>query len=128
MQTSIFLAQIMGPFCLVSGLSMIIKRKMLVSIFHELFNNRALLYILGVLVFLMGLLIVLNHNIWGGVWPTLITIIGWIILIEGASYMFMSKRMIKKYMKAMDDKGAYYFIAFTYLFLGLYFLYFCFLS
>ena len=120
METSIFLAKLMGLFSIVMGLSMFARRKMLMSIFHEISTNRALSYILGVLIFIIGLLIVLSHNVWGRGFPIVITIIGWGVLLEGAVFLFMSSESLERYLASLDSKKVYYFIALAYLFLGLY--------
>jgi uncharacterized membrane protein HdeD (DUF308 family) len=124
METSIFLAQLMGIFSLAMGFSMLAKRKMLISIFHELSDSRALSYILGTLMFLLGLLVILNHNVWELSPRIIITIIGWIILVEGGSYLFVSKETLSRYLAFLDNRKIYYVIAFGYLVLGSYLAYF----
>jgi len=124
METSIFLAQLMGVFALLMGFSMLAKRKMLISIFHELSDSRALSYILGTLMFLLGLLIILNHNVWELSPRIIITILGWVILIEGGGYLFVSKETLRKYLSFLDNRKIYYIIAGGYLILGSYLVYF----
>src|SRR3989338_6571373 len=124
METSIFLAQLMGIFSLVMGFSMLAKQKMLISIFHELSGSRALSYILGTLMFLLGLLVILNHNVWELSPRIIITIIGWVILIEGGSFLFVSKETLRRYLAFLDNRKIYYVIAVGYLILGSYLAYF----
>ena len=93
---------------------------MLLSIFHELSQSRALSYILGAIMFIMGVLIVLNHNIWSGGFPFLITVLGYFVLIEGAVYLFVSKNFLEKWLNAVNNKKVYYLIAAAYLTLGFY--------
>ena len=114
----------MGVFALLMGFSMLAKRKMLISIFHELSDSRALSYILGTLMFLLGLLVILNHNVWELSPRIIITIIGWVILIEGGSYLFISKETLRKYLAFLDNRKIYYIIAAGYLILGFYLVYF----
>jgi hypothetical protein len=124
MENSIFLAQLMGIFSLAMGFSMLAKRKMLISIFYELSDSRALSYILGTLIFLLGLLVILNHNVWELSPRIIITIVGWGILIEGGSYLFISKETLRKYLAFLDNRKVYYIIAAGYLILGTYLSYF----
>ena len=120
METSALLAKIMGITALAMGISMALRRKMLLSIFHELSQSRALSYILGAIMFIMGVLIVLNHNIWSGGFPFLITVLGYFVLIEGAVYLFVSKNFLEKWLNAVNNKKVYYLIAAAYLTLGFY--------
>lgn len=120
MEISAFLAKLMGFTAIAMGVSMALRRKMLLSIFHELSQSRALSYILGTLMFVMGLLIILNHNIWSPGFPFLITALGYFVLIEGAAYLFVSKKFLEKYITNINNKRTYYFIAIGYLVLGFY--------
>lgn len=47
-----------------------------------------LIYLNGVLLFVAGLAIVKNHNIWVYGWQSLVTIIGYIVIIVGLFRMF----------------------------------------
>ncbi len=120
METSIFLARLMGIVCLVLGVSMLVERKMLLGIFHELAKNRTLSYVLGALILVLGLIIVLSHNIWENGFPLVITVLGLVITIEGGAYIFMSKHALEKYVGMLNNKKIYYIIAFSYCLVGSY--------
>jgi hypothetical protein len=47
-----------------------------------------LIYLNGILLFVAGLTIVNSHNIWIYGWETLVTIIGYLVIILGLSRMF----------------------------------------
>lgn len=78
------LAAIIGPLFLVVGLGSLLNpdhyRKML-SAFLE---DAELYYFSGALALVIGLAMVLYHNIWVADWRVAITIIGWMSLIKGA--------------------------------------------
>ena len=128
MLTSIFLAKFIGIFCLVMGLSMIARRRMLLGVFHELSGHCVLSYILGVIIFLMGLALVLNHNIWAPGFPLAITILGWFVFIEGLAFIFGTEEFVKKDLLMLDEKKIYYFISTAYLVIGAYLTYFSFIK
>lgn len=123
METSVLLAKLIGFTALAMGASMALRRKMLLSIFHELSQSRALSYILGTLMFVMGLLIILNHNIWSPGFPFLITVLGYFVLLEATAYLFVSKKFLEKYFAQINDKKVYYLIAIGYLVLGFFMLF-----
>ncbi len=50
-----------------------------------------LIYLNGVLLFVAGLTIVKSHNIWIYGWQTLVTIIGYIVIIVGLFRMFFPR-------------------------------------
>ena len=123
MERSIFLAQLIGLYSIIIGFSMLIKRKMLMGIFHEIFTSRALSYIMGVVIVIIGLLLVLNHNIWKGTREVIITIVGWFVLLEGIAYVFFSKKTLAKSLEWVHNKKVYYAIALVYIVLGAYLTY-----
>jgi hypothetical protein len=84
MQTSIFLAKLMGPILLVAGIAMLVNRKELDALAQELLRSRALLFLLGLIDLAIGLAIVLTHNVWVGDWRLIITLLGWLLIVRGA--------------------------------------------
>ena len=84
MQTSVFLAKLIGPFALLLGLAMLINRARFQTLSKEFLDCPALIFLSGVITFPAGLAIVLTHNVWVADWPVIITIIGWLTAISGA--------------------------------------------
>ena len=120
METSIFLERFVGIVSLVMGTSMVLRRKMLLGVFHELSENRTISYILGTLLMMVGLSIVLQHNVWLLGPQLAVTLFGWLALTEGTSYLFISNRTMRHYMAALDNKVIYFSIGASYLVLGSY--------
>ena len=83
MQTSVFLAKLIGPFALLLGLAMVINRARFRTMANEILASPALIFITGVVTFPAGLAIVLVHNRWALAWPLLITLLGWLALLTG---------------------------------------------
>ena len=54
--------------------------------------------------------------------------LGWIVLLEGTFYLFGPSKAVRKYVGKMEDVKFYYIVAFSYLIIGAYLLYFGFLS
>ncbi len=84
MQTSVFLARLIGPALVVMGIGMLINRDGYRDMAREFLNSRALIYIAGLLAIFPGLAIVLTHNIWAPDWRIIITLLGWLAVIGGA--------------------------------------------
>jgi hypothetical protein len=82
-QTSIFLAKLIGPLMLAVAVGLFINTAGYRAMAQEFLRNPALLYLSGVLTLTAGLAIVLAHNVWVANWPVLITIVGWLAMIGG---------------------------------------------
>lgn len=87
MQTSKFLARLIGPLFLAMGLSLLVNGDALRVLVEQFLQSYALIYLAGLLALVAGLAIVNTHNIWTNDWRVVITIFGWLALIGGAFRM-----------------------------------------
>ncbi|MGE3066773.1 MAG: hypothetical protein AB7K67_14375 [Hyphomicrobiaceae bacterium] len=83
MNTSQFLARLIGPVMFVLGASMVINARIYTEMAAEFVASRALVYLAGAIALTAGLSIVLNHNVWVADWRILITLLGWLATIAG---------------------------------------------
>lgn len=95
METTIFIAQVLGVYFLVSGVFVVTHQKTLGMLLKDLFENRAMTYIVGALLVLGGAIIVLQDNLsddWLGLF---VQVVGWAILAKGAIYILAPERLRK---------------------------------
>lgn len=83
MQTSIFLARLIGPAFVAVGVGLLINFPVYQAIRADFLRSYALIYVSGVLVLVAGLAIVNLHNVWARDWRVIITIFGWLMTIGG---------------------------------------------
>ena len=88
MQTSVFLARLIGPVMLVVGLAVFANQRTFRDMAEEFLASRALLFLSGLLIMPAGLAIVLTHNIWAVDGRVMITLFGWLNVIGGALRLF----------------------------------------
>ena len=84
MENSILLAKILGAYMVIIAIGLICNMKFYQKMMEDFFKNTALIYLGGVFALIIGLLILLFHNVWVADWPVIITIFGWLGLIKGA--------------------------------------------
>lgn len=118
MTTTVFLAQLIGLFFLVTGLSMIVRRKMMMGIFEDMLRHRALTYLLGAVFLVLGYLIVRNHNLWSGATEVIVTLFGWDLILESVVYLFFSRKTLDKMFGVLANKDVYYAMSVAYFILG----------
>jgi hypothetical protein len=92
MQTSVFLAKLLGPFFLAAGAGLLFNGMAFRGIADEFLRSPALVFLAGLIVMPAGLAIVLTHNVWALNWPVLITILGWLALLGGMLRLTMPQR------------------------------------
>jgi hypothetical protein len=95
MQSSIFLAKLIGPLFLVMGAGMLINGAGYRAMAGEFLKSRALIYISGLLALLPGLAIVNLHNVWTADWRVIITIFGWLGLIGGVFRLLFPQQVTR---------------------------------
>lgn len=77
------LAQIIGTLFIVVGIGLILNGSYYRQMLAQFLKNDGLYYFSGALAFIIGMAMVLNHNIWTPDWRSLVTVIGWLSLVKG---------------------------------------------
>ena len=101
MNTSIFLAKLIGPLALALGLGVLFNRAAVRGVLDEFIRNPAIMFLAGVTTLPAGLAVVLTHNVWVADWPVIITIMGWLTAIAGGV------RLVAPYQAIKFGRGAY---------------------
>jgi len=96
MDISLLLAQVMGLYLLLEGLVVLTRRKFVMNIVDDISNHKALMFVTGAMVFILGLLVVLNHNVWEASWRVVPTIIGWAMVVKGIGMFFVPRVMMNQ--------------------------------
>lgn len=87
--------QIFGLTYLSIGLGMSLNPKFYKGLLGNYKDNSAMTYLTGFIVFVLGFIIVSNHNVWSSnIETTVITILGWTALIKGFLVIIFPTTMI----------------------------------
>ncbi len=90
---TIFLSKLIGLYCLILGLAMLVHRHATMETFQAIVQTAPVLYVAGIIALAMGLAMVLGHNIWkGGVLPVVVTLVGWLSLLKGLTILFLPRQ------------------------------------
>ena len=89
METTLFLATVIGLYFLVIGLHMALRGKELRGLFEAFADNRPLTYLTSVFALILGLLLVVSHNVWVAGWPVIVTLLSWLVLIKAVAYLLL---------------------------------------
>jgi len=98
----IFLAQLFGLYFIIVGAIVALRRKSFMPAITELSQNRPLLIVLAAVEIAAGLAVVLSYpavtpNILG-----IISLVGWILLVEGVMYLALPLRTLQKFMRRFN--------------------------
>ena len=103
MDTSIFLAKLMGPIFVIIGVGLFLNRERYLAVVDEVIMSKTLLYVFGGMALTGGLAILLTHNVWVWDWPVVITIIAWLMVVRGSLRIIMPQQ-IEALAKRMTDQ------------------------
>lgn len=97
--------QILGLTYLAIGLGMLASPRFYKEMLNKMIDNEAVLFVTGLLVFVIGYFLVAYHNIWTGGWTIIITIFGWLALLKGLMMIVIPEKSIKLYKLIKVSKG-----------------------
>ena len=123
MELSIFLAKVVGVYVLVKAIALIAKRNEVSKFVDDFMKDNTMLMFAGALELILGLLIVNSHNIWVNSWPVIITILGWLMVIEGIFIAVFPSKKVKKAFEMFNTKRWYTIGTIIALVIGIYLVY-----
>ncbi len=69
----------------------------------DLVGNKRLLWLTGLITFVMGAVIVALHNVWSADWRVLVTLLGWLTAIKGAVILLFPSSMLRIYRRFLSN-------------------------
>jgi len=100
---TLFLARVLGPYCLVLAAAMLLNRVAYVAAMQALLANPGLLLVTGVFTLLIGIALVVAHHRWsGGALTVTVTLVCWTTLLKGAALLLLPRDV----MASVSSAGA----------------------
>src|SRR3989338_5231345 len=102
METSIFLAKVIGLISVISAAAVMSRYKESLAFDEEAVKSPLLAYVSGFVILILGVLLVVSHSVWAFDWRLVITIMGWLVLLKGIGRIFFPDavgRLIEKKIK-----------------------------
>jgi hypothetical protein len=121
---TIFLSRVIGIYSLIFAVVEVTRRAAMIDMVTALNNAPASLFVTGAFTLLLGIAMVVGHNVWtGGAAPVVVTIVGWLALLKGAALIFLSQGQGASVLEATHYADLYYFYTAITLVLGVYLTY-----
>lgn len=108
MELSYFLGQLIGLALTFFVLAVLIKPERIRGAVEDFEKNHFLTYVIGILTMVMGLAIMLSHNVWEMSWRVLITLTGWSAFIKGLLYIASPGTLVTMGRKTLRDTSRMY--------------------
>lgn len=111
MDISKFLSKVLGVYLIIISVAMFANIQQFSIYVQNLINDAPLMFVTGFFTLILGLLMVVSHNIWQWNWRIVITIIAWMILLKGASIIFYPQFIDKATILFVQNMGFAYMTA-----------------
>lgn len=123
MSTTYFIATVLGWYLVIMSLLLIFKRHIVTSAMRDVMAQPGLLLVMAFITLIIGLLLVVSHNIWVMGWPVIVTIIGWLAVISGIIRLFCPEFIHRTWNKMVDKPHAFTVAGVIILIIGLFLLF-----
>lgn len=92
---SLYLGAVIGWYLVIVSLFLIFRRDVVSGAMSEIMSHKGLFLILAIITLILGLIMVVGHNIWVLGWPLLVTLFSWLVLIVGLLRLWLPDVAIK---------------------------------
>ena len=120
MELSLFLGKVIGLYLIIVSIAVILRRPAFESLLQEASQSHCVMVFSAVLMTIIGLLIVVSHNVWVDDWRIVITLLGWLTLIKGLGLFYFPTQMKKSMTFWLDHYNYMVVVAVVYVIIGLY--------
>ena len=118
MTLTAYIAQLLGLYLALSGVLMIVREQAMMVLVPKFVDSPPFLYFLGSLRVLIGLAIVLAHNMWIGTLGTIIYLVGWLTLLRGIAMLLLPGETERKILEVFSRGNVWYATAIVAIVLG----------
>lgn len=118
MNISLFLAKAFALYFMITGVAMLFNRENLKQAMQALAENSGIRLFSAVITLILGIILVLSHNVWVMHWPVVITVLCWITLVKGTVRLLFPKIDIL-WRGIANKKLLYYFLCIFIIYFGM---------
>ena len=104
METLNYIASLFGFSLVVIPLSLLVNPKNLARLSSHV-EDGSNSFVWGIISFILGSAMLLNHNVWVSDWTVIITILGWLVFLKGVMLLFwpdVIKTRVQKVIKSQQ--------------------------
>ena len=107
MTSTILLSQVFGLYFIIVGAAIVIRRRYFLPVFGAFIEERLTRAIVALIELLAGLFLVVMHNDWSSMPAVIISLLGWITVVEGSAYLLLADELIEKMFRALNTTSWY---------------------
>jgi hypothetical protein len=117
---SLYLAQVVGLYLIIGGGVIMMRRSYLIPVVGTFIEERLARFIWSSVELIIGLFFVLGFQDWTTTHGSLLSVLAWMLLVEGFLYLTVPDKYIKKFFKVFNTQPWYILGGILSLIVGLY--------
>lgn len=102
MTLTLLLAKVFGLALIAVSIALLLKREFFAKITRDFLQQDLLRLVISFLELLAGLFIVIGHNVWSPLPAAVITVLGWVFVLEGGSYLLLPQKYTARFINAVN--------------------------
>lgn len=126
METSIFLAKVIGLISVISTTAVMVRYKESLAFDEEAVKSLLFTYTSGFFILILGVLLIVSHSVWVFDWRLVITIMSWLVFLKGVGRIFFP-HAVKRLIEKKKENRKFIFGEVAVFLVGLYLLYYGFI-
>ena len=107
MTLTLLLAKVIGIVLAVIGSAILVRRHYFLPIFAAYVEERLVRTTMSMIELLVGILLVVAHNVWSPLPAALITLLGWMAVLEALIYLFLPDRWVARFIATFNTSFFY---------------------
>jgi len=109
MTLTLLLAKVFGLALIAVSIALLTKRDFFAKITRDFLQQDLLRLVISFSELVAGLFIVIGHNFWSPLPAAVITVLGWVFVLEGGSYLLLPEKYTARFINAVNRP--YFFLA-----------------
>jgi hypothetical protein len=115
---SLYLAKLIGLTIFILGTAMVVNKSNFQKTAQEMSHSHAFVTLIAFIPLVIGLAMILAHNVWVMDWPVIITLFGWLIFLCGIIRLFFHNYIMKLLVKISRTGKKFLYGGIIMIFLG----------
>lgn len=119
MEISLFLGRFFGMYLIIVGGAYLLRQNTLRNVINDFYDSPALVMVTAVFTLIMGLLILLSHQVWELNWRGFITLLGYLTFFKGVIHLYVPGWGSRFAQKLSEGRG-YTYMGIAVIIIGIY--------
>lgn len=105
MATTVLLSRVLGVFIVIIGAAALFRRQALAELVATFSRDRTLRTLFAAVELLAGLFLVAMHRAWDTAPAIIISLIGWMAVLESSAYLLLPDRIVQSFLAPFARPG-----------------------